>query len=424
MTGIVSACKWCFRKTGRLNNTAQTPIAVKLRRALQSIVYPRFIMIHYSYILLWTIVTSVIIYPAKNVSYTDALFFGCAAATQSGLNTVDLNDMRTYQQVVIYCVPMVTSPIFIHTAVVFVRIYWFEKRFQHLVQSARTIRRTGTVSESSSSDVEQQSSKMRSNGSSGSNGSSLVNDDIAAGTSRRSSDDSAANPQPEVVLEAGSRDETPYLSWNARPGRNSTFIGLNEAQRDELGGIEYRSLKTLAVILISYYLFFHVFGLICLVPWIMRSTKYGPVIRQAGQGRPWWGVFTAGSAFNDFGLTMTPNSMESFQQAAFPLLVMSFLIIIGNTAFPCMLRFIIWILSIVVRRDTPLWDELRFLLDHPRRCFTLLFPQKATWWLFATVIVLNVVNMVVLVVLNVGNTLHIVPCPHMLTSNLPQVGQP
>lgn len=268
--------------------------------------------------------------------------------------------------------------------------------------------------------MEQQSSKRRSNGSSGS---SLVNDDIAAGTSRRSSDNESANQQPEVVLEAGSRDETPYLSWNARPGRNSTFIGLNEAQRDELGGIEYRSLKTLAVILISYYLFFHVFGIICLVPWIMRSTKYGPVIRQAGQGRPWWGVFTAGSAFNDHGLTMTPNSMESFQQAAFPLLVMSFLIIIGNTAFPCMLRFIIWILSIVVRRDTPLWDELRFLLDHPRRCFTLLFPQKATWWLFATVIVLNVVNMVVLVVLNVGNALYIVPCPHTLTFNLPQVGQ-
>lgn len=423
MTGIVSACKRCFRKAGRLNNAVRTPIAVRLRRALRSILCPRFITIHYAYILLWTIVTSVIMYPAKNVSYIDALFFGCAAATQSGLNTVDVNDMRTYQQVVIYCVPMMTSPIFIHTAVVFVRIYWFEKRFQHLVQSARVIRRTGSISGRSSLDVEQQSSKRRI---SGSNGSSPVIDaynDIAAGTSRRSSGDNSSNTQPEGTSDVENRDETPYLSWNATPGRNSTFIGLTEAQRDELGGIEYRSLKTLAVILITYYLFFHVFGIICLVPWIMRSTKYGPVIQQAGQGRPWWGVFTAGSAFNDFGLTITPDSMESFQQAAFPLLVMSFLIIIGNTAFPCMLRFIIWTISIVVRRDTPLWDELRFLLDHPRRCFTLLFPQKATWWLFATVIALNVVNMVVLLVLNVSNALRIVLCPHTLTFNLPQVGQ-
>lgn len=77
----------------------------------------------------------------------------------------------------------------------------------------------------------------------------------------------------------------------------------------------------------------------------------------------------------------------------------------------------------VVRRDTPLWNELLFLLDHPRRCFTLLFPQKATWWLFATVVLLNVLNMVVLVVLNVSNALYIVPCPNMLTFILLQVGQ-
>lgn len=414
MTDITSTIRkrwpWRFRKSNRFNTTIQTPIAVKLRRKLRSIVRPRFITIHYAYILLWTILTSVIIYPAKNVSYIDALFFGSAAATQSGLNTVDLNDMRTYQQVVIYCVPMVTSPIFIHTAVVFVRIYWFEKRFQHLVQSARTTRRTGSISGRSSSDEEQQH-KERTPGSSGNDLNIDAYNDIAAGTERRSSDDSTANPEPERA-ETGGRSETPYLSWNAYPGRNSTFIGLNEAQRDELGGIEYRSLKTLAIILIVYYLFFHIFGLICLVPWVLESVTYGPVVRQAGLGRPWWGVFTAGSAFNDLGLTLTPDSMESFHEAAFPLLVMSFLIIIGNTAFPCMLRFVIWTLSIIVRRNTPLWDELRFLLDHPRRCFTLLFPQTATWWLFATVIALNVVNIVVLIVLNVGRVFCLSHCGH------------
>ena len=43
----------------------------------------------------------------------------------------------------------------------------------------------------------------------------------------------------------------PYLSWQPTIGRNSTFLGLTEEQRDELGGIEYRSLKSLAVILVS-----------------------------------------------------------------------------------------------------------------------------------------------------------------------------
>ena len=45
-------------------------------------------------------------------------------------------------------------------------------------------------------------------------------------------------------------DPMPYLSWHPTVGRNSAFIDLTEDQREELGGIEYRALKTLAVVLI------------------------------------------------------------------------------------------------------------------------------------------------------------------------------
>ena len=44
---------------------------------------------------------------------------------------------------------------------------------------------------------------------------------------------------------------TPYLSYQTTIGRNSDFVNLTEEQREELGGIEYRSLKTLALVLIS-----------------------------------------------------------------------------------------------------------------------------------------------------------------------------
>lgn len=43
---------------------------------------------------------------------------------------------------------------------------------------------------------------------------------------------------------------TPYLSWQPTIGRNSAFVDLTEDQREELGGIEYRSLKTLAIVLV------------------------------------------------------------------------------------------------------------------------------------------------------------------------------
>jgi potassium uptake Trk family protein len=198
------------------------------------------------------------------------------------------------------------------------------------------------------------------------------------------------------------RDTMPYLSWNATIGRNSAFVALTEEQREELGGIEYRALKTLALVLVGYFFGFNILGVVCLVPWIMHTEPYSSVVTAAGQGRPWWGVFTSMSAFNDLGFSLVPDSMNSFSHAIFPLLLMGFLIVIGNTGFPCMLRLIIWIISLFTTSGSPVWEELRFLLDHPRRCFTLLFPRNATWWLFGILIILNAVDLIFFIILDVS----------------------
>jgi Trk-type K+ transport system membrane component len=96
--------------------------------------------------------------------------------------------------------------------------------------------------------------------------------------------------------------------------------------------------------------------------------------------------------------------MISFQTAVLPLLIGAFLIVIGNTGFPCMLRFTIWALTRLVPVDSSLWEELKFLLDHPRRCFTLLFPSDATWWLFWILVLLNGIDLVFFIVLDVSPT--------------------
>ncbi|KAL2810971.1 putative potassium ion transporter [Aspergillus granulosus] len=526
-----------------------------------------FILIHYIYIISIALLTSIIIYPGNDLKYIDALFFAAGAATQSGLNTVDFNLLYTYQQVILYFVSMLTTPIFIHTALVFIRLYWFEKRFQHVVRDARALRSTKsrirTISQDKDSAGEEagingrpivvlrgSSANNSQHGPSGlvprspeesdsesvsptSNAASIkgtveedymnttVNRDfgdlrvplqlspehhIAFLEKQRKNKGALRIPSPREydrggvpqVLEEEENDENrlarsgtaqseprsprsveeqdtvpatdgphitinepdmpwtrtrnstfprvdtrptiretnedgdpvtlgrtntrrptftgivrsltqerdrptlPYLSWDATVARNSNFIDLTEEQRDELGGIEYRALKTLAVILIGYYVFFHLIGIIGLLPWIME-THWGDVVKAAGQGRPWWAIFTAGSAFNDVGFSITPDSMLQFQSAVWPLLLMTFLIIIGNTGFPCMLRFIIWVLSKIVTKETPLWEELKFLLDHPRRCFTLLFPRNATWWLFAILILLNGIDLIFFIVLDLND---------------------
>ena len=45
-----------------------------------------FILLHYIYMILMTILGSILVYPAGGLAYIDALFFAAGSATQSGLN--------------------------------------------------------------------------------------------------------------------------------------------------------------------------------------------------------------------------------------------------------------------------------------------------------------------------------------------------
>ncbi|KAF2827037.1 hypothetical protein CC86DRAFT_23504 [Ophiobolus disseminans] len=564
-----------------------------------------FITLHYAYIIFQAMLGSVIMYAGSNLSYIDALFFASGSATQSGLNTVDVNLTPTHVQVWMLISACMCTPIFINSFVVFIRLYWFEKRFQNVVIESRSARHTRTLSRRRSemkSEIDRDLSQeergvgdrqiqvMRSpNGQAeggviegehafadaadydGTSKFKLAHDDdvdplerpmtpvhqvtsnvmwadnvstprqkerqrlrdsvespgdrlpeknreqsiafvekqrepkqkgplripgprdyelglqpeeVAEGDDNlhramsRVSEDShprrnrSNSVPPEVVngddhpmkyhitidvpnrqrpttgasvynraktiddmstsastatgtangapgLRARSKTRTlgsfltrgkeedadpmPYLSWTPTIGRNSNFVDLTEEQREELGGIEYRALKMLACILSFYFVGFHLLGMVCLTPWAINTATYRAKIEAVNVRPAWWGVFTSASMFNDLGFTLTPDSMVSFQFAVLPLLLGTFLIIIGNTGFPCMLRFIIWLCSICFPKGSAKWEELKFLLDHPRRCFTLLFPSKANWWLFWVLIGLNGIDLIFFIILDLND---------------------
>ncbi|CCG81890.1 Potassium transport protein [Taphrina deformans PYCC 5710] len=200
------------------------------------------------------------------------------------------------------------------------------------------------------------------------------------------------------------RDMTlPYISFQPTIGRNSAFKSLSKEQRAELGGIEYRATRALCWVLVAYFFGFHIFGFVCYLAFIYSAQQYIPAVLETGAARGWWSLFTSASTFNDLGLTLTSTSFIPFQNAAFLLLMSSFLIVIGNTGFPCMLRFVIWLLYRLWPAESPVKEEFAFLLDHPRRCFTLLFPSSATWWLFAILVGLNGLDLLLFIILDLGN---------------------
>lgn len=122
------------------------------------------------------------------------------------------------------------------------------------------------------------------------------------------------------------------------------------------------------------------------------------------------GAFNAVSAFNNSGLSLLDANMTAFQTGYYLLLTMCLLTLAGNTCYPIFLRLIVWTMHIIVKRfakHSEHWAErartLKFLLDHPRRCYTNLFPARHTWWLLLCVFTLTSIDWVAFEILNIGN---------------------
>jgi potassium uptake Trk family protein len=196
----------------------------------------------------------------------------------------------------------------------------------------------------------------------------------------------------------------PGLSNQVTVGRNSNFGGLTPHDREELGGVEYRSLKLLLKVIVALYAGLHIFGIIGLVPWILHcASKYREVLASNGQNNVWWAIYSTQTMISNLGFTLTPDSMVSFRDASWPMVLLTFLAFAGNTCHPIILRFILWVMQKLVPRRSSLREPLQFLLDHPRRCYTLLFPRNVTWILFGILFVMNFIDALLIVVLDLDN---------------------
>ncbi|OCL14097.1 TrkH-domain-containing protein [Glonium stellatum] len=186
--------------------------------------------------------------------------------------------------------------------------------------------------------------------------------------------------------------------------RNSQFHHLSSAEREQLGGCEYRAIQFLAWVVPIYFFLWQFLGCLGLGAYVANERPNSS--RENGLN-PWWvGSFNAVSAFNNSGMSLLDANMTAYQTSVYMLITMSLLILAGNTCYPIFLRLIVWTLFKLMP-DNEYWCEsrktLRFLLDHPRRCYTNLFPSQHTWWLLIAVICLNGVDWAAFEILNIGN---------------------
>ncbi|KAH7127557.1 cation transport protein-domain-containing protein [Dactylonectria macrodidyma] len=484
-----------------------------------------FVTLHYVYIVIMGLMGLAVLYPYGNLSAVDSYFFGVSSSTESGLNTVDLKLLKTYQQLFMYFVPMLTNLAFVNIIVVVVRLWWFQK---HLTQAAPHLRQpsqrpqdgdleVGTKSAPTTTPLEDQPTLVTATGNDGCKASegdqtkpqnvassaqsleeqlSVVSDEknqpelepritfdpstnlhprrdaalyipgprdrdqgqplVELRDGRVSREDLRIEPivrastaehptlrrrrlDGPLLSEARSMDRVavmassmfilghtesrkerrpslgsprptqamgdfPQLSREVTVGRNSVFHNMTSDDREQLGGIEYRSLKLLLKIVLSYFFGIHIFGFILLLGWIQYANpKYSDYIEECGQNKNWWAFYTAQTMTSNLGFTLTPDSMISFNDAPAPMLMMSFSALAGHTFYPIFLRLLIWTMSKLAPRRSSIQEPLSFLLNHPRRCYTLLFPSGPTWALVGILMLLNIVDIVLIIVLDLDN---------------------
>jgi len=297
-----------------------------------------------SYFVLVIMIASVICYgeglanashevDGSKLRYIDALFLCTSAMTTTGLNTVNLGDLTSFQQSIMLVLMSIGNVIFVSMFTVVVRLYFFRRKLADLVEHTKLGRDVAK-------DIERQDSRR--SGEKVGFAERGSDESTTSGLRKRTaprkqlqtvpSQESAQTPPPPYSAhqtgfgsfpwpwelpqfrdrrdryQKGVREHDPkrydYLSFDPSLDDRGRIVGLSEHQRVEVGGIEYRALKLLIWLLVFYQLFWIILGALFYIPYAYRS-GIQQIIRtsQAGDLNPgWWGYFAASTVSNISGI--------------------------------------------------------------------------------------------------------------------------
>ncbi|KAL5342457.1 cation transport protein-domain-containing protein [Aspergillus crustosus] len=377
-----------------------------------------FLTLHYAYFIIVSLISSLIFWgasnPARSVSYTDSLFMCVSAITGAGLNSVEASTLSTFQQVVMFVLLMLGHAILISITVLHVRKRAFQRKFKGISNAlaqkpGRDVPASGEMHDPK--DYPATQAMPLESSSRSTLGSEIQPADMQHQAITLDRHKSATLETP---LEMKFQDESARNSWHSFNkahtlsrmriwrgtqkyfeskgliSRNSQFHGLTLEERERLQGVEYKAISFLSIIVPVYWLSFLCLGIVGMGTWLQVNKPQVP--RENGLSPFWTGAFFAVSAFVNSGMGILDANMTALQTDAYPLITMGLMILAGNTLYPCFLRLIVWTMRklIPIQPAWKTWEvTLDFILDHPRRVYTNLFPARHTWYLLATVIIFN-----------------------------------
>jgi potassium uptake Trk family protein len=104
-----------------------------------------FITLHYAYFISVTLLGTLIFWgasnPSKSIGWWDSMFMCMSAMTAAGLNSVNVSQLTTFQQVELAVLMMMGSQVLVSYFTVAFRKHIFEKRFEDIVESEKERRK-------------------------------------------------------------------------------------------------------------------------------------------------------------------------------------------------------------------------------------------------------------------------------------------
>ncbi|KAF2424897.1 TrkH-domain-containing protein [Tothia fuscella] len=406
-----------------------------------------FYRTHMLYFIIVILVSSVIVYGEGlangstefdgRLRYIDCLFLCCSAMTTTGLNTVNLGNITAFQQAVLAVLLFIGNVTFVSTFVVLIRRHFFRSKLKEMVTHSRAARQAVEDIEKQESNKSQakKGGEMTWKGNTTAHNSDNQRDQHLRKRRACKEEDEApmikksANvhhqsglgtfPAPweigivrrfvsypfrKLARDRRQKKQHPYVSFDVKFDNRGRFHALDEMERRELGGVEYRARGTLLYILCAYQILWLALGTVFLVPYVYRR-EVVEILHSAQPGnlKPgWFGFFVVITGFCNGGLNLLNANFIPLYKNYFILIVEAVLTVAGNTQFPIFLRLLIWTLSKTTSQNSSLGQSLAFLLHHPRRCFIYLFPSKETWYLLTIQISIDLTMWVLFEILNIG----------------------
>ncbi|KAG4435812.1 hypothetical protein IFR05_008704 [Cadophora sp. M221] len=352
-----------------------------------------FVTLHWVAFILWSLISSMLIWVIqgrqRTIGYLTCLFFAVSSATTTGLAPTNVSTLNTAQQAML-CINFILGSAPVTGIVVLtVRGKSMERRYSEVIETLR-------IEEEAAQAAFQLSRKSV----------ELSSESQETITESESTKLFYEDAPVDLLSSSAMRRATIASNflyyWNgflskATVGRNSTFHGLSRSERESVICVEYRSIKLLRLVVALYVFLFQFLGAISLALYF-QLTK-ADVAGLDGANPVSLGIFNSISAFNNAGMSLMNNSMMLFRTNPFPVLIMSLLMLAGNTGFPIFLRVILWVMFKVAPRSSRhnrTSETLTYILKYPRRVYTHLFPTQETWYLALGLLVLNGIDWIAL----------------------------